>query len=138
MVMEILGIGIIAGEEIGELWRGLVPQRALPPRPSSLMPSLSRATLTTPNFLLHSYPISLSMAPEPGRFRLPPCSPSPMLSTLSWGDSPLSPLPQQHSLPSLDAFIMEDLSPHSPPPVSGPSGLVDWIWGPLLVSQLTR
>ena len=56
-----------------------------------------------------------NMPPGPGRSRLPLRSPSPTLSTLSWGDSPLSPLPQQHSLSSLDAFIMEDLSPRSPP-----------------------
>ena len=52
-----------------------------------------------------------------------------MLSMLSWGDSPLSPLPQRHSLLSLDAFIMEDLSPCSPPPVPGPPGPADRIRG---------
>ena len=51
-----------------------------------------------------------------------------MLSTLSWSDSPLSPLPQRHSLPSLDTFVMTDLSPGFPPPDPGPPGPAEWIW----------
>ena len=43
-----------------------------------------------------------------------------MLSTLSWGDSPLSLLSRRHSLPSLDAFVLMNLSsPSLPSP--GPS-----------------
>ena len=51
-----------------------------------------------------------------------------MLLTLSWGDSPLFPLPWRHSLPSLDAFIPTDLSsPSLPSP--GPSGPAEKLRG---------
>ena len=107
----------------------LVPRRAPPHRPSSSTPSLSRATSTALICYRTRIPHLLSMPPSPGRSRLPPRSPSPSLSMLSWGDSPLSPLPRRHSLPSLDAFFMEDLLPCSPPPVPGPPGLADRIRG---------
>ena len=69
------------------------------------------------------------MSSGPGGFRLSSWSPSSTLSILSWGGSLLSPLPWRHSLSSLDAFVMMDISSGSPLPLPGPSSPAEHLRG---------